>query len=74
MKCPVCEIGDLHPKQDTIHMEYRGYSSKLVSYYEQCSKCSSEIVTSRTAKENKRVSSLYKKHIDTILCGDLENE
>lgn len=62
--CPCCEKRELFQKAETVIMNHKGKKKEILSKYELCDYCNSEIADSGDLSFNKEQSLKLKKEID----------
>lgn len=67
--CPICQIGHLHSKTESVELEYADHTTSGDNHYSECDHCGSEQATTADAKFNKRIMIAFKKTVLGLLTG-----
>lgn len=70
IRCPLCEEGQLHERQDKSPVEYNGQRTELDLLFSECDACGAEQTTPGQTKRNKRAMVAFKKEVDGLLTGE----
>ncbi len=65
-------IGSLRLHIEYNLVEYKGRQKELDSHYSKCDDCGSEVTTSVQSHVNKRLMVEFKKQVESLLIGDLQ--
>lgn len=53
--CPICEEGTLNTREERNEVEFRGVTSTVPFFYQQCDSCGSEQADVALARRNRRI-------------------
>lgn len=67
--CPICGVGQLHPKVSKNPVEYKGQTTELDLHFSLCDACGSEQADAAQTRVNKRLMNAFKKRVDGLLVG-----